>query len=152
MCGSVWRSLFSSNEGSGLNHRDSLVASEFVQVGHPAIHLECVQVSSVIHVANPSNGDLAGAGYYSSLAFTELPGSRPGHRDWHWHSLLPSGISTVHLCCCLCWAASIKWCTLRWPSMYASARLVQPATALPVDESDNPAVTPIGPASSLLGS
>ena len=33
----------------------------------------------------------------------------------------------MHLCCCLCWAASIRWCTLRWPSMYASARLVPPA-------------------------
>ena len=37
------------------------------------------------------------------------------HSWWHsstsrissWHSLLPSGISTVHLCCCLCWATRL---------------------------------------------
>ena len=44
---------------------------------------------------------------------TALPqGYRPGHLDWRWHSLLPSGISTVHLCCCLCWSASVRRCTL----------------------------------------
>ena len=50
---------------------------------------------------------------------------RSSSRISSWHSLLPSGISTVHLCCCLCWAASIRRCALRWPSIVEPLCLLQ---------------------------